>query len=84
MNKLKRCPFCGGRAKIRVCDAIGQPREDAYENDENNGWDGVMFYIDHRVEGCLIANEDEKTLGRYIYSTRKRAIADWNRRLYKK
>lgn len=83
MDKLKPCPFCGGRAKILVCDDEGNLHFEA--GYEENPWSGLGFRIAHAYEeneNCPIADysTDGATLGVHIYDTRSDAIAAWNRR----
>lgn len=79
MNELKPCPFCGGEAKIQVCDDEGNFHDDEYELDP---WNGLGFLIIHDVESnpnCPIATNEDELLGVYIYDSRDAAIIEWNR-----
>ena len=83
MNKLKPCPFCGGKARIGICDDEGNIKSDDYEDDP---WSGIGYIIAHAVEdndNCPIAKYqgDDAQMGVYIYDTREEAIAAWNKRV---
>lgn len=82
-NKLKPCPFCGGKAEIVCCDEEGNLHGDDYENDQ---WSGLGYQIRHsheENEDCPIARyaEDGAIIGGvYVYETEEEAAEAWNRR----
>jgi hypothetical protein len=84
MNDELKCPFCGGKVRILVCDDEGNVHDDDYENDP---WSGLSFGLAHdesdAIDRCPIANFDcdEKTFGVYLYDTRKDAIEAWSKRV---
>jgi hypothetical protein len=41
MNDELKCPFCGGKVRILVCDDEGNVHDDDYENDP---WSGLSFH----------------------------------------
>jgi hypothetical protein len=70
MPKFEPCPFCGGEAKIIVCDDEGNHHNDGYENDP---WSGLGFMLCHDEESnpdCPIAHEVGSQCGRTIYGSR--------------
>ena len=79
--KLLECPFCGGAARILVCDEEGNIHDDAYEDDP---WSGLRFAIQHDEsnadEDCPIATCDGEMIGGFTYDTRQEAATAWNRR----
>lgn len=80
-TKLKPCPFCGGEAKVRVCDDEGNYYPDEYEFD---AWSGLSFAIEHTVGNnpdCPIAQYEDMQIGVYLYDEREDAIEAWNRRV---
>lgn len=81
-EKLKPCPFCGGKAEIVCCDDEGNLHNDDYEQDP---WSGIGYKIKHSSEeneDCPIAayQDDGATIGVLIYDTREEATEYWNRR----
>lgn len=82
MNEL-RCPFCGGKVHIVVCDDEGNyPKPEGYENEP---WSGLGYRICHSKEdavgNCPIAGyQDEDVMGTTIYDTAEEATIAWNKR----
>ena len=80
-QELKPCPFCGGEAKITVCDDEGNTH---YEEDyEKRPWSGLGYMLSHDDidnPNCPIAHEEYDSLGTYIYDSREEATEAWNRR----
>ena len=66
---LKPCPFCGGKAKLKVCDATGTRYTD----------DGVEMYMGRQMTHCIIRCErcGART---QIYMKRKNVFNAWQRR----
>ena len=80
MEKLKPCPFCGGKAKFLVLDDEFNVRDENYVEDP---WSGLQYGLYHSIEeneGCPIATEGGMMLGMYGYTTKKSAAKAWNRR----
>ena len=79
---LRPCPFCGGQAKIIVCDDEGNIHsEPEYERDP---WSGLGYMIAHHHEenkDCPIATyKSDNGLGVLIYDSREEAVTTWNTR----
>jgi hypothetical protein len=68
-NKLKSCPFCGGKAKVKVCDGSGTFYADI----------GTEVLFGRKMSHCLIKCErcDIKTKA---YLTRRGVFNAWQRR----
>jgi hypothetical protein len=68
-NKLKPCPFCGGEAKVKVCDGSGTFYADI----------GTEVLFGRKMSHCLIKCErcDIKTKA---YLTRRGMFNAWQRR----
>jgi hypothetical protein len=68
-NKLKPCPFCGGEAKVKVCDGSGTFYADI----------GTEVLFGRKMSHCLIKCErcDIKTKA---YLTRRGVFNAWQRR----
>ena len=80
MDELKPCPFCGGSAKIIVCDDEGNHRDPNYQLDPWSGLGYMLYHYDEDNPECPIAHECGSQCGRYIYDTKEEAIEAWNRR----
>lgn len=84
MDKLKPCPFCGGSAKIVLCDDEGNLHEEDYAL---RPYSGVGFMIRHTHEEnpqCPIARYEVDggiVGGVYIYDTEEQATESWNKRV---
>lgn len=82
--KLERCPFCGGEARIQLCDEEGNWKSEEYLEDP---YSGIGFVIVHdstmTKQNCPIATnpDDDMTQGNVIYSTEESAADAWNRRI---
>lgn len=83
MEKLKHCPFCGGKVAVVVCDHEGNLHDDEYLF---RPYSGVGYRIRHTHElnpRCPIAeyNVDGGIVGACMYDTAENAIEAWNRRI---
>lgn len=84
MDKLKPCPFCGGSAKIVLCDDEGNLHDKDYAL---RPYSGVGFEIRHTHEEnpeCPIAGYEVDggiVGGVYIYDTEEKAAEAWNKRV---
>ena len=69
LNELKPCPFCGGKAKVKVCDGSGSFYADI----------GTIRFFDREMSHCLIKCErcGVKTKA---YLTRRGVFNAWQRR----
>jgi hypothetical protein len=69
MDELKTCPFCGGKALVKVCDGAGQYYADI----------GTETFYGRKMTCCLIRCErcGVKTKA---YLTRRGVFNAWNRR----
>lgn len=84
------CPFCGGPVLIKVTDACGNNRNDAYEFAEYQG-QGLYFRLVHdetnvpEGKSCPIATFEYEAegqgLGTILYESRGAAIKVWNTRI---
>ena len=68
-RELKPCPFCGGKAKVCVCDGSG-----AYLTDL-----GTELYYGRKMTHCLIRCE-RCHVRTQAYLTRRGMFNAWNRR----
>ena len=77
-EKLKPCPFCGGEARLVVCDSEGNAHDESYEADP---YSGLSYAIVHGSDDCCgecpVSTSD---LLPWLYETREEATAAWNRR----
>ena len=75
---LKPCPFCGGEARLVVCDSEGNVHDESYEADP---YSGLSYAIVHGSDDCCgecpVSTSD---LLPWLYDTREEATAAWNRR----
>lgn len=81
-DKLKPCPFCGGKAVIQIRDDEGNLHDEEYEK---TPWSGLSYTIGHYHEDnhdCPIASYqiDGGQMGVHLYATKEEAIKAWNRR----
>lgn len=83
MMIMEPCPFCGGSAKIVLCDDEGNLHDEDYAL---RPYSGVGFKIRHTHEEnpqCPIARYEVDggiVGGVYIYDTKEQAAEAWNRR----
>lgn len=75
-GELKPCPFCGGEAKIIVCDREGNLHDEGYER---NSWSGLGYLIFHKSEDCPVGHSYPSDV-RCMYDTEAEAIEAWNMR----
>ena len=83
MEELKPCPFCGGTAKIQICDDEGNLRNESYKSDP---WSGLSYTLAHdnrENEDCPIAShaEDGGIIGTFLYDIEQELIVAWNKRI---
>lgn len=69
MAELKPCPFCGGEAKVMVCDGSG-----AYYTDI-----GTEIYRGRGMTNCLVICRKCRVRTQ-AYLTRRGVFNAWNRR----
>lgn len=81
-TKLRRCPFCGGRAEVIACDL-----ECIFVGGENDGVtsEGVHYGISHPSKdnaSCVVATTDRlfQVVGGWLFDTPEEAAAAWNQR----
>ena len=77
-EELKPCPFCGGEARLVVCDSEGNVHDESYEADP---YSGLSYAIVHGSDDCCgecpVSTSDPLP---WLYETREEAVAAWNRR----
>lgn len=80
MEKLKPCPFCGGKVKLIPLDDEFNIKDEEYAK---NPWSGLQYGLYHCAEeneDCPIATVEGEILGAYGYDTKREAAKEWNRR----
>lgn len=70
MEKLKHCPFCGGRPNMWACDT----RKHYYSGIETKGLHGLQ--MDHFMVRCMKCGIETKS-----YKLKTSAFNAWNRRV---
>lgn len=84
-EKLRPCPFCGGKARLQLTDDEGNFQDESYLE---NPWSGVGYVIIHNISDstsfCPIATDFNSSQGGYIYASKKAARIAWNKRDYRK
>lgn len=68
-RELKPCPFCDGKAKVKVCDGAGCFYTDI----------GTEMYLGRKMTHCLIRCE-KCGVKTKAYLTRRGVFNAWNRR----
>lgn len=68
-RELKNCPFCDGKAKVKVCDGAGCFYTDI----------GTEMYLGRKMTHCLIRCE-KCGVKTKAYLTRRGVFNAWNRR----
>ena len=68
-RELKPCPFCGGEAKVKVCDGAGNFYMDI----------GTEVFMGRKLTHCLIRCE-KCGVKTKAYLTRRGVYNAWNRR----
>lgn len=69
LQALRECPFCGGKAKVKVCDGAGQYYTDI----------GIEEFYGRKMTCCLIRCE-RCGIKTKAYLTRRGVFNAWNRR----
>lgn len=81
MERIKPCPFCGGKVEVVVCDDEGNRHTEEYEKDP---WSGLGYMLSHSEDNaigdCPIAQYAGESVGILIYDSREEAIEAWNNR----
>lgn len=79
-EKLRPCPFCGGKARLQLTDDEGNFKDESYLE---NPYSGVGYVIVHDISDsgtCPIATDSDSSQGSYIYASKEAAINAWNGR----
>ena len=82
MERILKCPFCGGSVHIVVCDEEGNFKDEEYEKDP---WSGLSYALLHEEKDvptgkrCPIAtfDDDRMTLGTMLYDSPEEAADAW-------
>lgn len=69
-TELKSCPFCGGKAKVYVCDGSGTYYASV----------GTVEYYGRKMTHCLVKCEKCRVRTN-AYLTRRGVFNAWNRRV---
>lgn len=83
-DRLKPCPFCGGKFKIQIRDDEGNIRDYNYRL---NSFSGIKYSIQHSYEeneGCPIAAFDDEHVGVCLYHSVDELVKFCNKRYRKK
>lgn len=74
-EKLRPCPFCGGKARLQPTDDEGNFKDESYLE---NPYSGVGYVIMHDTSNstdcCPIATDSDSSQGSYIYASKEAAI----------
>ena len=83
MKEELRCPFCGGKVHIVICDDECNIKDKEYEKDP---WSGLGYGLIHKDEDalgediCPITTQENFLIGERTYATREEAIETWNKK----
>lgn len=81
-ERLRPCPFCGGKARIQVTDDEGNLKSESYLKDPYSGVGYVIIHdISISTDCCPIATNLNEVQGIYIYDSKQEAIDAWNKRV---
>ena len=76
MEKLEKCPFCGGKAVFRTCQNLSEHHGVGFIFEVGCADCGAQLPRRYKVEFSLTDGGDINPL----YDDRKQAVDDWNKR----
>ncbi len=77
---LNPCPFCGGEAKIIICDNEGNHKDETYLDNPYSGLGFMLYHSEVENPHCPIAHDEDSQCSRKIYDSLKNAEDAWNHR----
>lgn len=79
-DELKKCPFCGGEAKLQLTDCEGNFKDESYLEEPYSGIGYVIIHDSSLGIDCPVTTDRGDSIGMYIYHYKGAAIDAWNKR----